>query len=665
MSKSKRGFDYDFIYKIPDINNDVDHFLQESQQYLSSSAGDVEPAKISRLLDLLRFSDALINDQGEVNQAGLHLLESLCIELVDSENKAKARHMFKQIVLIHKLRSLIVPGENDVMTKNRAYSLLASFMHQIYIKNEQYLKKLRHEPNQKDFERLQLSKSQVYENVCVQVSSLIKYLQTHGGLDTRVLLSLSNISNTESEPLDSYTSPIYNDIVADWKYLNATITKDGETGAIIASSDTDPALSYAMNRLIDQASRDSLSSSSPAFIHDRYSSEIDISYWVAITTIYGLNELMRMPDIPNIVAILKSSLSLRKRYEELKERVSWLDEDLQEISVDKWILFLAGLQVRACRLPFMPHGRMQTGFVKVELDTRKFKPQEIDVFVNALTISAEHGGDVLDQPIVARIDKNTILVFEPAMQTFDPIFVIRGIMMRDSIWQNETGHNFESAVKSWLDEGGYITSKMDVKSDKSGKYELDGFVLGTDGSPLLLELKTFVAPHSQREYRFQVDKLQSYQYLKHAKKNLAFFAQKYIDTKGNHQYPVRKLFVSNLVFDKQQYIDDNFGFAQLYQLYRVIQEAGTDTLKSKINDERIAPLFDDIGSSFDFVGGITTKNVDKIINDKYFRKIFNAPMGEFREEKTAGKIAKTFSKSNGYLTLNKFVGDGWVRISYA
>lgn len=137
----------------------------------------------------------------------------------------------------------------------------------------------------------------------------------------------------------------------------------------------------------------------------------------------------------------------------------------------------------------------------------------------------------------------------------------------------------------------------------------------------------------------------SSRYIEHAEKNIECFTGDKGKLRLKNHYDrleLRQLFVSNLLIEKQQYNDADFGFAQQYQLYRLIKENSTDSLESHVSQGENLPLFENIDSAHDFDGGITSNNVDKIKNDAYFRWIFSSQMDKCEEVNTSGSVGNFF-----------------------
>lgn len=74
-------------------------------------------------------------------------------------------------------------------------------------------------------------------------------------------------------------------------------------------------------------------------------------------------------------------------------------------------LILTNLKVNVATAPLKEINRTSTRFIKYNLELTYFTQKELDTFFDALRISATHGGDRLDSPIIAIIDESSVLLF--------------------------------------------------------------------------------------------------------------------------------------------------------------------------------------------------------------------------------------------------------------
>lgn len=99
MTKHKKiDFSQAYISNIFDINKDVSVFLKDAEKFISYTNINENFKIYYRLVDLLRYSDAILNDYGEFNDRGIRIFNTIRKKCKRSCIKNKIIYLLSSIV---------------------------------------------------------------------------------------------------------------------------------------------------------------------------------------------------------------------------------------------------------------------------------------------------------------------------------------------------------------------------------------------------------------------------------------------------------------------------------------------------------------------------------------------------------------------------------------
>lgn len=651
MSKGKLAKRLETL-SIGSINVDLEKFyvMVDSFCIENSKNDEIQQQQISRIIDLFRYSDALIDDSGHVSCKGNRIFRKLYTLKLSVNNCSKLDSIEHDIESLKGIRESLAKDRHLDFELNDLYN------------NVSWISNLAFNVLQKKSDNVNRKKANPdlsFENLVLEMTNTIKAIQTKSGVVSVRKIMKKKFKGHKNFSLNLNT--IFQSQVEMWKYADAHIQGDKIYGI------TETAKAFRISNILNQENRQIIDTFFLPYRSKIHNSE-DMRLWKIMTVIYGIGELLYND---NNIEMSDVCGSVKDIYLKVLDHNKWANEEAFGVPVLRWVTFLVDLkQVGENDIRLSLRKIHNNLFVKRSLKDlgRTYSKKEIETFKQQMTLSPSKSGDMFDAPLI-ETRKGDVLVFLPVLLELDPIYTLMNVFEREKVdsvkngkmkstakWQEMKGDNFQKLVIKWLSKNGYTKYDSEVKSKKNGENELDIVVQGDNGNPIWIELKTFEEPHSYRDYRFQIDKMYSNKYLKHAKRNLNYFQQGFGNSKLKYTYKDgagEKIFVSNLFIPSDYISDREITFVHEFELYRLIRKNPFKQIKMEISGTKYKPR-PITSRHFNDIPVLTTDYIRRMADHSPFGDIFSNNEYTFENEivneygDVSGKVY-----TNGFLTKVK------------
>lgn len=539
MTKHKKiDFSQAYISNIFDINKDVSVFLKDAEKFISYTSINENFKIYYRLIDLLRYSDAILNDYGEFNDRGIRIFNTIrkkckrsCIKnkiiyLLSSIVNSKNINIEHQIDLQNNLAKKIDRMHNDIsllkkiknywkldfnlMSITDKYSLIIKILYLIQKLSEYVIeKKYSDDETQAKIEEklnafssllLELSENDIKKIVNMNFDQAIKF---------------NYEKDIENNPVVKATR--FDLIVQDWKYAEGKLYKSNSK--IIIDSTTEFARAFITNRNIFSNMR---------------------------------NQYENVRNAKDYICTALKNLSVDYySFFYTKNLNTFAEINLNNISIKKWIIYLMFIKSKGIEIFKNNSKDLFIDIIKLTpsddlLNQYKIKKAEIQHMNSYLVLNAR-GLSLLDTPFVK--NENNLWLFTPTCLFLDPVYVISRLMKMNTVIQNKRGYIFEKKVRELISKNYDCINFSFNESSKKKKtqHEIDAFVKDFNNVPCYIECKTFSHSYSYKEYRIQVDKMISNLYIYHASSTFKYLKR------NKEQLSLKKYFKKLNGFEDDEY----------------------------------------------------------------------------------------------------------------
>ena len=498
------------IGAIEDINKNQNKFYQIISKYIYSSAKK-EDSKVNRIIDIIRSSNVLINDWGQITKGAdkyKKILEQIKKEDVSPRTKNKVSQLILQLGYFPLIKEKII--KSNKLNYGDAFEEVSN----IY--------------------RYPSDKQNIGERMEINCQTFSR----------RISLCIDNINNVSELKKINFSlmernNDIFTNIIEFWKYGNANIIRHGDK--FIIDSTNDMCASFIANRNENEDIRQR--NSKYEYLENKGEPEL----W----GLYQLNGLAEnffkfLPALPN-------TIENKSIYEEfgnqtlynipLKEWLDFLNIILNNGRVFLDITIKAGINNLFLDVKELLGNKLPKSLEECSYELKqaawicmKKVPESILNDMSRMIRKLTYRRDIMDAPFI--FGK---VIYLPVCYCLDPVYVISNLMGKTKKWQNKRGYYFEKYIIKTLITNDYAPEeKENTVSDKSHKKEIDIIFEDKNCEYAIVECKTFSNPHSIKYFRYEIDRVRTNLYLKHAKRNYSFFEKEYKDS--------YRVFLSNIIF---------------------------------------------------------------------------------------------------------------------
>lgn len=534
MSKRKKHFySTTYIAKIYEINNDIEKFYVSTKEWLEGNLDNnifikINNQSILRLLNLLKYSDAIIDDHGNFsNVKWKNILKLMKKQNIDDYVKENIVKFEKDLLVISEIISeylnLDLTNQYKIVSKinydfdnmiNHADSFNGKFITESIEKNSFLLS--------------------------VIIRQIIK---NKNELDIFKL----NAKTNSNISLDSFHILI---IIKMWKYGDASINKKNKfigklrkllgrrSPKIQIKADTEFVKSFVINRELTTNNYNLMSNL------NAYNTK-SIEEFVK-NDISGLSEMV-FAGINTVDSLDKFNVSIN----EFKDNI------LFGIKIYDWLRAMYVI-----KLHILNNIKDIDMFIPLE-DILNIDNEIFKIIIQKTTFNLSDFRsmdiDLLDKPIVHINGK--YYVYKPAIFAMDPKVVIYKIMRQDKNWNNKIGYNFEGEIENDLiDSEKQFLHNVRYRDDGI-EHEIDFITEDEDLRNVFIECKTFTIPYSLKDYRLNLDKLYSSKYIEHAYNHFNSLKKN-----KNHKNILKKLEKNNSN-TKYEFINKQVNWENMYGVF--------------------------------------------------------------------------------------------------
>lgn len=561
---------------IVEVENHSDDFYKDFSRLINdiNPNNDDDINKLNRFLDLLRYAQVYIDDEGRIVDKRYEGLLNWIITLGISKNiDEKIRKFNREISYLKSIKSLINWDTNFnyyINCLNSCNSLLFKrFNTMIYY-----------------------AKLPVEIEEIIDVSSLCM---------RNILLKNKKVDIDELNDYKTFQNDILNriqyfEIVKMWKYANSEISENNEGISVNCINDLSKA--FVITRDLNQENRN-------LYLHIYKDLKSDnLINKKSDAELVGLGEEF-------FLGLDENDSRRGERFLKLKNYI------LYDISLEDWIKILLSLKKAAAKRA----KQRQYFFPLDDLVKSMNDISRIQLIARVLAFK----NDFMDTPFL--ICDGVIYAYIPSLIFCDPIHMVHIAIKYcdDKKLVRLRGKNFEKTVGRMLESSqyNYCKAEYDKSSGKeikiqysNYKHEYDLMAEDDNKDIAVIECKTFMDPFSYRDYRIEMDKM----YVNSSEGYLINDSRHFIDLKkggykilkqnvqeGRNLYlniSLRKfmdnhdnwntsysVFISNMIFPKDLIIEwqskYNFYFIHWFEFNRVIKRIPLDTDCSYCNGKPI------------------------------------------------------------------------------
>lgn len=517
MSKKSKKEEHKVSMKRPsicaleDVNRNNEQFYNEVIKYLNLDKKDF--SKLTRILDIIKSSNLIIDDYGNWSNTRdkyLEVVKQIIVGDYCPRIKNKASMILKDLESFKNIKKEII--ESKTLDYGTNFDQVINAFHN------------------------QNSKQTLNEKMEINCGSFSRRLASN----LKNINSINDLEALNSTNYDRNIDMFYN-IIEFWKYGDARIIRHGKK--YIVDSVNDICATYIVNRNENSDLRQ---------LNSKYIYSIDKKnpYSWGLYQLKGIAENLfyKLPSLPD-------NKKNREDYEKLGAEtlygipiIEWLDvlniiqyncEIIAEVvfSLKKNKLFL--------KVDYLISGNVPRNFFDlpdcyIEIINNYLKPIPNNYLndIGKITKRLTYHRDIMDAPFIFGN-----IVYLPTCYCVDPVYLVTRLMENTNKWSNKKGHWFEDYVIEFLKQSGYsIEKKKNTISDKSGKKEIDIILTDDDQAYAITECKIFSNPHSIKYFSYEIDRMRTNLYLKHANKNFEYFENK---AQYDNSY---RIFLSNIIF---------------------------------------------------------------------------------------------------------------------
>lgn len=473
LSKKFKGFFREpFVGTIEEINKRPQRFYDDASNFIDrydNNKRDNLDLMFSRFIDLLKYTDVYISDDGNINNKFNNLLDKILYLKIDGSIKRKTCSFKNDIRILNKIKEDLVISEN--------------------IKISYYYETIRY-CNFKLYELLidggsNIALSEKLEQVmsfCInKIKNKSKYIK------------LEEINYASESGTDVLLQIQFSEIVKMWKYAAANLIDIN--GKLTVDVRNQIAESFVITRNINKENR-------------------DLKYNMAIVKKKKINERIsgRVKGVGEEFFAALSSSPSKLNY--------WKNILIYDISMEDWFYIFNELKGLAFNLII----KKRLFFVEVsqlKLLSEEKLNNELETVARVLSFK----NDLLDTPFL--ILNGKLVVCLTAILFSDPIHLIHIVMKynKNKSFQNMRGQSFENEIGRILKEGNLSYCKAEnnknneeikIQYGRNNEHEIDVITEDRKKGMAFIECKTFMDPFSYKDYRIELDKMISRKYLYNA-----------------------------------------------------------------------------------------------------------------------------------------------------
>lgn len=606
MSSLKGFYRKNYIAKFEDVNKHQSLFYKQTFDFIREISTGEEPTKatlekIDRLLDILRITDAFIDDYGEIiNGKYMDIIEYINIKINDEHLKEKSSKLLKDIDLINLITDNL---KIQTIDTSNSYKLI---QYCNYVIPNDLIRTIN------DLRNNKIPMNQL-ESIVYLVSESLKHLNIlNDSLDIKCLNRQASI-----RPKNIMKYLQIKEIIKMWKYADAKLNI--QNNEISFDATTELAKSFVTTRNLNLSNR-----------------QIDFKLSHGISTqvkksLDGLGEEyflgIRNADLENKGKIINNFGNRR----------------ILDITIKNWLTFLFTIHDKAEVLLYH-----SINFFIPCKDFLDFSDKELINQTSTILNRLRFKYDLLDTPVI--YSNGEPFFYIPALVTCDPVHIMHILMRESDSWQNFRGINFEKEIGRELSNAQITYTKADENNKiefkiNGTKHEIDLIARDKNSVAFFIECKTFSDPFEYRDYRYELDKMISKLYLVHDsghflalknggikalkdnvfnnKSNKNFSLYNFLNTQNNWN-DMYGLFISNLIFPSNYITEWNKKFHLLFihwfDFYKLTYHIPLNVLIS-FNNKNC--YFTPISEKFD---GISKKGFKQINNIQPLKKLLENPV---------------------------------------
>lgn len=481
-------FEEDYVGKITEINNKPDKFFKSASRYIASTSDNKYKnykEKLLRFIDLLKYSDVYIDDDGNLKNRSYYLddrnlkkgtfddlLDYLMVLYPNTDIYRKIVKFKKDIRTILQIKEMLVPQECG--NKNSYYQRIqkTNFVLRKQINNSL---KFRHV----------FDVNEVYiDNVSFYLRQI--KLKQKNSLNFDVY-NLSKMIKPEIQDLDKVHQ--LHEIVIGWKYSEENFSTISSSNIII-----DNVNEYSRARVILRTINEKRRAS--------YYTQSSLEEYLNLKA-QGLSKEFFINS--NNIEVFKNKLIYNMSIKDWIKCISLFQASGQEFLSkykDKVIAKVKDLVNYSRKIYNLSYDERQ------ELDKQLYKCAQRFTFHN----------DLLDTPFIE--ENGELYTYLPALIKCDLIHMMHVLIKYNSkngIWQTR-GTNFEDKITNILEKNDVICCHTEngIPVSYGGSDEFDILVKDNKNTVVYIECKTFMDPFNVKDQRIELDKIISSKYAQHS-----------------------------------------------------------------------------------------------------------------------------------------------------
>ncbi|WP_251717080.1 hypothetical protein [Lactobacillus agrestimuris] len=548
----------DYIGSISIVNGNLDKFYELVDGYIKKS--EIKIKKLERIIDLLKSSNALINDLGE-----------------------KTKTYFKFYDLLGNIRKKV----DSPIIKNKIFLLRRDLNYlpkiKTYILNSKCL-------NYGSFfdQIIEAYQTNFYygEDALQSVGQRMEIItDSFSRVAAKRLPVLNNIEDLEklTPGLKDNNMNMYYDIVSSWKYGDGRIIWHRNEDSFLIDSHNDFCKNFVATRDINEKKRQQEANKFYVRNNKRLNSLEDVEK----STLAALDGIAGQ-------LYIKEAINMNDKNQEVDHN-KFGKETLYEIPIYVWVLFIEVIQWNGRKILDQQIGTpiyygKPVNNIRIYYKVRDLLtgfPNKYKKFIPKMLKKLTYQRDIYDAPFIFGDT-----VFLPICYSLDATYTIANLMNKCEKWENIRGHNFEKNIMGKLRETNYkVESNEKLVSDKSHKKEIDIIFRDKDDKVVIMECKTFSSPHSLKYYKIENDSMYTNLYVEHAKNNFSYFSKLY--SQSYCVFLVDQVFPSSMVKKWSKELDAIFVYYKDFEKIinilnksRLLDIQNKTFTKDKILEER-------------------------------------------------------------------------------
>lgn len=569
-------------------------FIKKAVDFLKENR--FSKSKFSRFVQLLKTSDVLITDSGELNDYTCSMLQYLINNYsnVSKKQKDTLKGIINDINILNNIKYNNIQDINNIPRDNlidfvNSYNLTLLYLFTGIAKP--------------------LNPAYEYEKIILFISRIIKVLINNNALDFSDLnkLSKKQISNTNCivQILN------FEKAIELWKYADASIKLN--SGKYIIDGWTEKETDFIISRNDNQNNR-------LLQYNKNQLSENKTMMAKLYGILRGITELWNI-DIP----LLPDNVKEYEIYNKLSSSKlsKLLEEKINDIPLYKWIILLE--KMREYYSEYIKNHlstiTFKNSYLFQQINVSKFSEltslsnEEIKRIFNNISMTSDHKSDLFDTPVIHYQENYYSYVL--TWPCLDSIYTIYNVMKRSRNNLNafqQIGKNLESEINDALVNYKYDSKFQTIKNEKFGDREVDLIVKDIKNKDsVLIECKTFNIPSSIKDYAIQLDKIFSHNHISNAKKNFNKIKQKDSIKSFLEGENIKEIFMANIIIPnsyRELFNKEGILYIPYFTFYKLLT-----TPKEKLNYEFNNLLEED--NSGQFTIGTSLSKKDSVTLDTH------------------------------------------------